>query len=135
MTENVIRWFSHPSPVTAIAWGPRSSDSVPMQLHFATAGTDGVVRIFDGTFSNSEENLVSYSHNIFFSLVYYFVAVYLQEYFICVLHCLERRIVQRCLPVRFSWRKGWRPANSKKLRGSFGRFKLSCCYLVIISLI
>ncbi len=58
------------SPVTAIAWSPRSSDSVPIQLHFATAGTDGVIRIFDGTLSNSEEDLLSYSHNIFFLLLF-----------------------------------------------------------------
>lgn len=52
---SIIREFHHLCPVVTVAWSPLSStDSVPKVCKFATAGTDGKIRIYNSDLSITE---------------------------------------------------------------------------------
>lgn len=61
---SIIREFHHLCPVVAIAWSPLSAtDSVPKVCKFATAGTDGKIRIYCSDLSNTETVVELGGHN------------------------------------------------------------------------
>ena len=62
---SIIREFHHLCPVITVAWSPiASTDSVPKVCKFATAGTDGKIRIYSSDLSNSENVLVKFERSI-----------------------------------------------------------------------
>jgi len=64
---SIIREFHHLCPVITVAWSPiASTDSVPKVCKFATAGTDGKIRIYSSDLSNSENvlELVGHGDNV-----------------------------------------------------------------------
>ena len=63
MEFEIVHEFHHPCPVVSVVWSPvSSSDAVPKICCFATAGSDGKIRIFNSDLASVHDVLVCLLH-------------------------------------------------------------------------